>query len=79
MQANDAADSRSIRSDKYGLLDARMALMLPDGKTQITLFGTNLLDRVYFNNGFDASDTVGLAVRFIGPPRRYGVELSREF
>jgi iron complex outermembrane receptor protein len=78
-QANDAADSRSIRSDKYGLLDARMGLMLPDGKTEVALFGTNLLDRVYFNNGIDASDTVGLAVRFIGPPRRYGVELSREF
>ncbi len=79
IQANDAADSGSIRSGKYGLLDARMGLVLPDGKTEIALFGTNLLDRVYFNNGFDTSDTVGLAVRFIGPPRRYGVELSREF
>jgi iron complex outermembrane receptor protein len=79
MQANDPADSPSIRSDKYGLLDARVALMLADGKTEIALFGTNLLNRVYFNNGLDASDTVGLAVRFIGPPRRYGVELSREF
>jgi iron complex outermembrane recepter protein len=78
-QGNDTVDSRSVRSNKYGLLDGRVALELADGKTELALFGTNLLDRFYFTNGFDASDSVGVALRFPGPPRRYGVELRRAF
>jgi iron complex outermembrane receptor protein len=78
-QANDTVDSRSVRSEKYGLLDGRLALELWDGKTEVALFGTNLLNRFYFTSGFDASQSVGVAVRFPGPPRRYGVELRRAF
>jgi iron complex outermembrane recepter protein len=78
-QANDAKDSRSVRSGKYGLLDARMSLELTDGRTELVLFGSNLLDREYFNNGLDATDSAGRAIRFQGQPRRYGVEVRREF
>jgi iron complex outermembrane recepter protein len=78
-QANDALDSRSVRSGTYGLLDARMSLELPDGKTEVALFGSNLLNRSYFNNGFDVSSTIGVATRFQGAPRRYGIELRRRY
>jgi iron complex outermembrane recepter protein len=78
-QANDARDTEEIRSSKYGLLDARLSLMLNDGKTELSLFGSNLLDRVYINNGIDASDTAGRGIVFTGPPRRYGLEVKRDF
>jgi len=78
-QANDVLDTRAIRSDKYGLLDARMALALSDGVTELALFGTNLLDRSFINNGIDASDSLGVVSIFRGPPRRYGIELRRAF
>jgi iron complex outermembrane receptor protein len=78
-QGNDTVDSDSVRSNKYGLLDGRIGLELMDGKTEIALFGSNLLDRVYFTNGFDASSSVGVGVRFLGPPRRYGLEVRRAF
>jgi iron complex outermembrane receptor protein len=78
-QGNDTVDSESVSSSKYGLLDGRIGLELMDGKTEIALFGSNLLNRVYFTNGFDASDSVGVAVRFLGPPRRYGIEVKRAF
>jgi len=77
-QGNDILDSEAVRSNKYGLLDGRLAFQLPDGKTEIALFGTNLLDREYFNNGLDLTPSLGLALRFQGPPRRYGLEISRE-
>ena len=47
--------------------------------TEVTFFGSNLLDREYINNGIDASDTLGRAIVFQGPPRRYGIEIAREF
>ncbi len=78
-QANDVSDSRAVRSSKYGLLDARLTLRLPDRRTEVGVFGTNLLDRRYINNGIDFSDSVGLATPFFGPPRRYGVEILRQF
>jgi iron complex outermembrane recepter protein len=79
VQANDSRDTEAIRSPKYGLLDARLSLALDDGKTQLTLFGSNLLDRTYIQNGIDATDTAGRGIVFLGPPRRYGVEISRDF
>jgi len=78
-QANDARDTSAIRSSKYGLLSAQLSFEMSDGKTELTVFGSNLLDREYINNGIDASDTAGRALVFQGPPRRYGLEVSRSF
>jgi len=78
-QANDVFDSSSIRSGTYGLLDARLGLALPDGKTELVVWGSNLLDRVYVRNGIDVRDSVGEASLFLGEPRRYGLEIRRRF
>ncbi len=78
-QANDPRDSRSIRSSKYGLMNASLSVELNDGKTELAIFGSNLLDRDYLSNGIDASDVFGQAVIFQGQPRRYGLELRRRF
>ncbi len=39
----DVLDPHWTRTDKYGLLNARMALELADGLTEVTLYCTNCL------------------------------------
>ena len=77
-QQYDPSGADETLSNKYGLLDGRLSWTLPDGKTEIAAFGTNLLDRRYFNNAV-ASPEFGTASRFFGPPRQYGVEVLRSF
>jgi len=77
-QDNDVRNSDSIVQGKRGLLDARVSLVLGDDRTEIALFGRNLLARDYLIGGVDFSDTFGNAIRFTGPPRTYGIEVRRE-
>jgi iron complex outermembrane receptor protein len=77
-QQNDPSGTDATLAGKYGLLDGRLSLALPDGKTEIAAFGTNLLDRRYFNNAA-VSLEFGTATRIFGPPRQYGVEILRSF
>ena len=70
---------KQLEVSKYGLLDGRVSLRLPDERTEVAAFGTNLLDRRYFFAGFSAQDTFGFGARFFGPPRFYGVEVRRAF
>jgi iron complex outermembrane receptor protein len=77
-QQNDPSGADATLANKYGLLDGRVSLTLADGKTEIAAFGTNLLDRRYFNNAA-ASLEFGTATRLFGPPRQYGVEVLRSF
>ena len=74
----DVLDPHWTRTDKYGLLNARMALELADGLTEVTLYCTNRLDRRYFTNAFNFG-ILGTAVRFYAPPRMYGIEVRHEF
>jgi iron complex outermembrane receptor protein len=75
----DVVDSRELRKDKNGELSGSITLALPDGKTEISLFGKNLLDREYFVNGVNLSDSLGIAYKFYNEPRQYGIELRRRF
>jgi iron complex outermembrane receptor protein len=77
-QQTDPSGADETLSNKYGLLDGRLSLTLSDGKTEIAAFGTNLLDRRYFNDSA-ASLEFGTATRIFGPPRQYGVEVLRSF
>jgi iron complex outermembrane receptor protein len=77
--STDAADARILRKGKHGVLDASFTWMLPDGKTELALFGSNLLNREYFENGIDFGDSFGHATRFYAAPRTYGMELRRLF
>ena len=77
-QQNDPSGSDETLSNKYGLLDGRVSLTLPDGRTEIAAFGTNLLDRRYFDSAA-ANLEFGAATRIFGPPRQYGIEILRTF
>lgn len=65
--------------DTFGLLSARVGLELNDGKTEVALWGTNLLDRVYSDNAISFDDGFAVADIFYGPPRLYGIEIIRHF
>lgn len=73
----DILDPHFTRSPKHGTLDGLMTLELADGRTQLSLWGTNLLDREYFTNAINVASVASL--RGMAPPRRYGLEVRREF
>jgi iron complex outermembrane recepter protein len=80
-QAVEVLDNRATRSPKRGLLGGRISLELPDGLTQVAVFGSNLLNREFFDNGVDltASQSLGATLRNYAPPIRYGIEIRRGF
>jgi iron complex outermembrane recepter protein len=78
-EVNYGPQSDTLEQGKYGLLSGQIALTLPDGKTQIGVFGENLLDRRYVNGGLNFEDGFALSDAYFGPPRLYGIEIRREF
>ena len=76
---NTLEASRSSRQGKYGLLDARASWSLPNGQTTISLWGTNLLGRLYYPTAVDLSvgdSRSGTITKYWGEPRRFGLEVS---
>jgi iron complex outermembrane recepter protein len=75
-KASDSADNRSTHVNKYGTLSGGLSLALPDGKTEIALNGSNLLNREYFLTGISLGNTT---LRYFAPPRQFSVEIRRDF
>jgi iron complex outermembrane recepter protein len=69
----------SIRQGTYGLLSGQLFMALADGKTEIGVFGDNLLNRRYINGAISFEDGFALSTASFGPPRTYGVEIRRRF
>lgn len=77
-------ESRSTsRQDAYGLMDANLTWNLPNGKTTVSLWGTNLLNEQYFTNAYDFSgeDSTALfwVTKYYAAPRRVGLEIKYNF
>ncbi len=72
------SDERT-KQDAYGLLDGRLTWNLPNGKTTISLWGTNLLDEEYFSAALALDDDLGFNTKFYGPPRQAGIEFNHKF
>ena len=63
---------------KYGLLDARITWRLPNDQTELSLWGTNLLDKKYtLTRGAGPDDVIQRI--WWGPPAMVGVELTHVF
>ena len=78
-EVNYAPTTETLRQGTYGLLGGQIFLMLADGKTEIGVFGDNLLDRRYLNGGASFEDGFALGNAYFGAPRTYGVEVRRRF
>ena len=63
------------KQPSYGLLDARVTWKLPNDKTSVSLWGTNLTDKLYFRQAQDA-ESIGVLAPYWEEPRRYGLTLS---
>lgn len=62
--------------EAYGLLDARVALSLPNTDWKVAVWGRNLQDTLYRTN---INYALGDEVSRIGGPRTFGAELSVQF
>jgi len=69
----------SLRQGAYGLLSGQIVMALGDGKTEIGVFGDNLLNRRYLNGGISFEDGFALSDAYYGAPRTYGIEVRRRF
>ncbi|HEY8351135.1 MAG TPA: TonB-dependent receptor, partial [Sphingomonadales bacterium] len=58
------------------LINARITYLSPNEDWQFAVFGTNLTDEEYKSFGFVA---FGIATGYYGPPRQYGVSVTRRF
>jgi iron complex outermembrane receptor protein len=75
-KASDVSDPHVNRSPKHGLLSGRIALEMADGQTTLAIFGSNLLNREYVANAIRGTSTT---LQYFGPPRTFGLEVSRRF
>jgi iron complex outermembrane receptor protein len=75
----DVVETQELRKGKNGELAAQITWAMADGRTELMLFGANLLDREYIVNGVSLASSLGHAYRFYNSPRTYGVEIRRSF
>jgi outer membrane receptor protein involved in Fe transport len=78
-EVNFSPQSDLLKQGTLGLLSGQVTLMLKDGKTEIALFGENLLNRRYVSSGIGFEDGFLAGFAYFGPPRMYGVEIRRSF
>ena len=78
----------SSLAPSYWLLDGRVTWFMPNEKTSVSLWGSNLTDEEYVTTmlsqsgdreigGIDAS--LGMTADYWGEPRRFGLELKHQF
>jgi iron complex outermembrane receptor protein len=70
---NDKPNWRVTEIPSYGLLNARLAYVSPNGKLEIAAWGKNLTDEIY---AVHVIPFLGNGFSVFGPPRTYGVSLS---
>lgn len=70
------APTNAQTEDAYGLLDARIALSIPETNWQVAIWGRNIQDTLYRTN---INYALGDEVSRIGAPRTFGAELSVRF
>jgi iron complex outermembrane receptor protein len=78
-EVNYGPQSDTLEQGTYGLLSGQLSFALPDGKTELAIFGENLLNRRYVNSGINFEDGFAASFAFFGPPRMYGLEIRRSF
>jgi len=64
----------------YGLLNASMSLDIERYDAKITIWGKNILDKVYFQDGISLVNAgLGQTVGYYGDPATFGVDLTKRF
>ncbi len=71
-------NSEIIKTDSYGLLNARLDYRPAGDMWSVGVYAQNLLDEEYFTGGFDIAG-IGMAVAYMNLPRQYGVNFMYRF
>ena len=66
----------NTRQNAFGLLNGRITLYVPNQNIEIAFWGKNLTDRRY---NFAGIDFRAWRMKYMGPPRQVGVELTYRF
>ena len=75
----DILNSQGAKRKDRGLLNARVALQLADGRTEIALWGRNILDREYYRESSGLTASFGTNSIVWARDHSFGLELSRTF
>lgn len=71
-------NSRIIKTDAFGLLNARLDYRPTADHWSVGIYAQNLLNEEYFTGGFDIAG-IGMAVAYMNLPRQYGVNFMYRF
>jgi iron complex outermembrane receptor protein len=77
--ARGFSPSTSHVQGAYGLFDMRATIDLPQYKTDIAVYGKNLLDQRFYTSMLDLTSSLGTSVGQIGAPRIVGVVIRKRF
>jgi iron complex outermembrane receptor protein len=69
---------QQVTQPSYGLLDARVNWHLEAPGLDLALFGKNLTDKTFLDQGF-AEEIGGFDLVGLGAPRTYGIEVIKKF
>jgi iron complex outermembrane receptor protein len=75
---NDLAHDLA-HNPKYHIFNARLGWLLPNGKTELALWGRNLSNEIYLTSFAAVYGAFGSLGRTDSEPRTYGLEISHEF
>lgn len=77
-------DPGEDRIPSFGLLNGQIDLDIADlggnlGGLNIAIFGTNILDKEYFNGGISLGLFGGVVNRLVGDPQQFGIRVTKDF
>jgi iron complex outermembrane receptor protein len=72
----DPQNTPVLSQPGYGLLNARVSALFLDRKLEVAVFGKNLTNKVYLQNGASLLDSFGVAIGYFGAPRTYGLQAT---
>ncbi|MDE0005256.1 MAG: TonB-dependent receptor [Rhodospirillaceae bacterium] len=76
--ANDLVPGIGVRGS-VGLLNAKVSVDFQAWNATLSLWGRNLTDEAYENDVIVTYDSLGGVSEIVGPPRTYGVSLTKRF
>jgi outer membrane receptor protein involved in Fe transport len=76
---NNVLNTDRTRTNKFGVLNARISFAPNDGNWSVAVVCRNVLDREYLINGVDLIDAFGFASGQFGDPRDFFIEASYKF
>ncbi len=75
---HDVGNTEEAAQEPYGLLNARASYLIPSGRWEVAVFGTNLTDESYLEHSF-VTLAFGPGIGAGGRPREWGASLRYRF